>query len=145
MKGQLLVGVAFAVSYALASAAEARAGDVIKVGQGDGCSVSYVEAVPKPGAKLPTGVGLEFRVRVRYTLSAADGGRILLVFQDGRGAPLVQGEQAQVHLESGSGEAALTGSVVIPTGTKRVKLFVPMMPEGVAQTTAAIMIQYAVK
>jgi len=119
---------------------------VRNVGRADGYSVSYIEALQKPGTKLVAGVTTAFSVRVKYTLNVADSGRIILVFQDDHGRPLFpQMKQVAREVGRGSGEVMLAQEVVVPSGVKRLNLFVPIVPNGMTHTSGELLIEYKVE
>src|SRR5258707_10915655 len=51
-------------------------------GSAKGYSIKLESAAPTPGTPLTVGQTVEFKIRVSYQLSIADGGAIILVVQD---------------------------------------------------------------
>ena len=130
----------------LSSASNVSAQSVRNIGRADGYSVSYIEALPKPGTKLVEGVTIAFSVRVKYTLTVADSGRIVLVFEDEHGRPLFPDmKQVAREVGRGSGEVILAQDVIVPSRVKRLNLFVPIIPNGMTHTSGELLIEYKVE
>jgi hypothetical protein len=114
-------------------------------GTPEGYSVQLVSAVPAPGTQIFRGQALQFKVTIAYRLSIADTGSIVLVVQDENNKSLTgdQPQQSQI-VEQGQGTVTLTQSFIVPAGGNEVRLFVPLVPNGVEHTSGELILRYPV-
>lgn len=114
-------------------------------GSADGYSIKLESASSTPGTPLTVGQSVEFKIRVSYQLSIADSGVVVLVVQDEANKNLlgVRKQQSQPATR-GHGELTLIENVVVPSGSKEVRLFVPIVPDGITRTSGELMIRYPV-
>lgn len=111
--------------------------------RGEGYSIDLESAEPKPGTPLVRGTEVSFRVSVRYALENARHGTIILVFQDSQDASItVDREQAAMDVTRGSGTLTLADTIVVPRDANELRLFIPLVPEGMPETTGEITIRY---
>ena len=91
------------------------------------------------------GASVPFKVTVRYALDIAPHGAVILVFQD-ESNKVVTGEREQttVEVEKGNGTATLADEVVVPSDANELRLFIPIMPDGLATTTGEITLRYPI-
>jgi hypothetical protein len=111
----------------------------------NGYSVTLVSVDPRPGTPLLAGALLNFKVTVSYTMSVSKTGNILLVFQDENNAGIGR-DRPQVHFEvtESAGVASLANTVTVPAGARELRVFVPIMPEGLKSTTGEVTIRYPI-
>jgi hypothetical protein len=140
-----LLAVALApLTYPVSASAQESPWSFVN-GVAEGYSVQLVSAVPAPGTQVFPGQTLEFEVTVAYQLSIADTGSVLLVVQDENNKNLA-GEQPQQSrvVKRGRGDVTLTQSFVVPPGANEVRLFIPLVPNGVEHTSGEQVIRYPV-
>jgi len=114
-------------------------------GAGQGYSVKLESVSPLPGTPLAVGQSVEFSVTVSYQLSIAKKGSIILVIQDETNKSLSADKKQQMQLvDRGSGQVTLTDSLVVPAGSGEVRLFIPIVPVGVQNTSGELLIRYPV-
>jgi hypothetical protein len=114
-------------------------------GSTKGYSIQLVSASPVPGTKVAVGQTVEFKVTVSYQLSIADKGSIVLVVQDENNKNLLAGKpQQHQSVERGKGSITLTESFVVPAGSDEVRLFIPLVPEGLEHTDGELVFRYPV-
>jgi hypothetical protein len=112
----------------------------------EGYSIDLVSVDPAPGAPLVAGSTVEFKITLSYTMSVAKQGKILLVFQDDKdrsakpGGPLVSQSVTEP-----AGTVSLIDKITIPKGAKELRLFVPLAPEGLSETSGEVTIRYPIK
>jgi hypothetical protein len=114
-------------------------------GSAKGYSIALVSASPAPGTIVGVGQTVEFKVTVSYKLSVADKGSILLVVQGETNKNLLGDRKQQSQsVGRGKGTVTLTDSFVVPEGGKEVRLFIPLVPEGLQNTSGELVIRYPV-
>jgi hypothetical protein len=114
-------------------------------GTAKGYSLRLVSASPAPGTKVTVGSAVEFKVTVSYQLSITDKGSIVLVVQDENNQNLLAGKPQQSQsVNRGKGTIMLTESFVVPAGSNEVRLFVPLVPQGVEHTDGELVLRYPV-
>jgi hypothetical protein len=129
-----------------AQPSDSNAVRVSNIGSAVGYSISYIDAVPKPGTALVTGQRVAFTVTVEYRLDIAQHGRIVLVFEDENDRILLPERNVVSNLvERGSGQATLSDTITLPPRVREVHLFVPLVPEGLTNTTGQLLITYPVR
>lgn len=111
----------------------------------EGYSISLVSVSPAPGTPLVAGSSLNFTVTVSYTLSIAKHGVIVLVFQDEANASAAPG-RPQVHhdVRDASGVASLSEQLTVPGTAKELRVFIPIVPDGLVNTTGELTIRYPI-
>ena len=111
----------------------------------DGYSIHLTEVTPAPGTALTAGQTIEFKVTVTYSMTIAPKGRIVLVFQDDAGELAESDrEQVVVPVSGPIGNLTLTDKVLIPSHSKELLLFVPLVPDGLKTTTGEVTIRYPI-
>jgi len=114
-------------------------------GSAEGYSIKLESASPAPGAPLTVGQTIEFKIHVSYQLSIADSGAIILVVQDEENKNLLGDRKQQSQPATrGHGALTLTESFVVPAGSKEVRLFIPLVPSGISNTSGELLIRYPV-
>jgi hypothetical protein len=114
-------------------------------GSAKGYSIKLESASPAPGTPLTVGQTVEFKVRVSYQLSIADSGAIILVLQDEANKNLLGDRKQQSQPATrGHGVLTLIDSFVVPAGSKEVRLFIPLVPNGISNTSGELLIRYPV-
>jgi hypothetical protein len=82
---------------------------------------------------------------VSYQLSIADKGSIVLVIQDESNRNLLTAKPQQSQsVDRGKGTITLTESFLVPTGSSEVRLFVPLVPQGIEHTDGELVLRYPV-
>jgi hypothetical protein len=114
-------------------------------GSAKGYSIQLVSASPAPGTKVVVGQTVEFKITVSYQLSIADKGLIVLVVQDENNKNLLAGKpQRRQSVDRGKGSLTLTESFVVPAGSDEVRLFIPLVPQGLEHTDGELVLRYPV-
>src|SRR5258708_5899772 len=111
----------------------------------DGYSITLAAVDPAPGTPLVRGSEVTVTVSVTYVMSVAPHGFIVLVPQDEKNRRVSPGDpQVKQEVSGPSGAATLTQRLIIPRDAKEVRLFVPLVPDGLTNTTGEITIPYPV-
>jgi hypothetical protein len=112
-------------------------------GSAKGYSIQLVSASPVPGTQVTVGQTVNFEVTVSYQLSIAHRGAIILVLQDENGKNLTEGKPQQSRsVDGGKGTATLAQSFTVPAGVKEVRLFIPLVPQGLEHTDGELVLRY---
>jgi len=100
---------------------------------------------PKPGTPLVAGTVLDFKVTVSYTMSVSKSGKIALVFQDEQNGSVKPNDpRAYFEVNDSANVASLANAVTVPFGAKELRVFVPIIPEGLKRTTGEVTIRYPI-
>lgn len=110
---------------------------------GAGYSISLLTVTPTPGTPLVRNVPTTFKVSVAYKLTIANKGLVVLVFQDEHDGH-VGGSSARSEVTGPEGTVALEETLQVPQRSKELRLFVPIMPEGVERTTGELTFRYPI-
>jgi hypothetical protein len=114
-------------------------------GSAKGYSIQLVAALPPPGTRVAAGETVEFKVTLAYQLSMADKGSIVLVVQDENNKNLLESKLQQSQIvDRGKGKVTLTESFTVPTGVYEVRLFLPLVPQGLEHTDGELVLRYPV-
>jgi hypothetical protein len=114
-------------------------------GSAKGYSIKLESATPTPGTPLTVSQAVEFKIRASYQLSIADKGSILMVVQDETDKNLlIDKKQPSQSVGRGKGIVTLTESFVVPSGSKEVRLLIPLVPSGISNTGGELLIRYPV-
>ena len=142
---QVLIGFVLASFASLAISADGPMPWAFVNGSAKGYSIKLESASPAPGTPLTTGQTVEFKVTVSYQLSVADKGSILLVVQDETNKNLLgDREQQSQSVDRGKGTVTLTDSFIVPAGGNEVRLFIPLVPQGMTNTDGELVVRYPV-
>jgi hypothetical protein len=142
---RVLFGVFLGVFASVATAADTPLPWSFVNGSAKGYSIQLVSAFPAPGTKVAVGQTLEFKITVSYQLSIADKGSIVLVLQDENNKSLLtERPQQSQSVNRGKGTITLTQSFVVPSGSSEVRLFVPLVPQGIEHTDGELVLRYPV-
>ena len=110
-----------------------------------GYSIALVTVNPAPGTALVSGTVVDFKITVSYTMSIAKRGIIELVFQDEKDAGVSPNDpRAYFEVSESAGVASLANVVTVPSGAKELRVFVPIVPEGLTHTTGEVTIRYPI-
>jgi len=102
-----------------------------KNGSADGYSVDLVNITPAPGMYLASGKMTEFKVELKYTLTAAPRGTVTLVLENEKSQALKPaGDQVSQSVAGPSGTLSLSDFVVIPADAAELRVYIPLAPEG---------------
>ena len=137
--------IAFVLFSSCANSADGPMQWVFVNGSAEGYSIKLESASPAPGTPITVGQSVEFKIRVSYQLSIADSGVIALVIQDETNKNLL-GDRKQQSQPATRGHDTLTliDSFVVPAGSKEVRLFIPLVPNGITNTSGELLIRYPV-
>jgi hypothetical protein len=114
-------------------------------GAGKGYAIKLGSASPEPGSGVRVGQSVEFKVDLSYQLDVADEASIVLVFQDDTDKSLKAGAtQQHVDVQKGNGSVTLRDSLVVPEGAKEIRLFIPIVPKGISNTSGELILRYPV-
>ena len=111
----------------------------------EGYSIALSAVEPAPGTPLARGTKVSFKVSVSYAMSVATHGRIVLVFQNEKNKA-VKSDTAQVSQEvsGAAGTAILQQTILVPAGSREVRLFIPLVPDGITDTTGEVTLRYPI-
>ena len=114
-------------------------------GSAEGYSVKLESVDPEPGTPLKVGQSVDFKITVSYVLSIKDSGTIILVVQDEANKNLL-GNKPQLHesVNRGKGTVTLEDNLTVPSGSKEVRLFIPLVPMGLSHTSGELLVRYPV-
>jgi hypothetical protein len=114
-------------------------------GSAEGYSVKLESVDPEPGTPLRVGQSVEFKVTVSYILSIKDSGTIILVVQDEANKNLL-GDKPQPlqSVNRGKGTTTLDATLTVPSGSKEVRLFIPLVPTGLSNTSGELLVRYPI-
>ena len=129
----------------VASAADMAPPWAFKGKPAEGYSIDLVSIDPAPGTVLQTGERVGFKITITYAMSIAEQGRIVLVFQDENNRQLRSGEQVAADVSGHEGKVSLAATVTVPKHAKELRLFVPLIPAGLAATGGELTFRYPVK
>lgn len=111
----------------------------------EGYTIDLETVDPAPGTPLVRGSSVTFKVTLSYQLESAPHGVVILVFQDEKNGS-VTGDSAQTMSEvtKGKGSITLSETVVVPTKAKELRLFIPLVPDGITTTTGEVTLRYPI-
>jgi hypothetical protein len=129
----------------IASAADEDPRWAFNAPRAGGYSINLQSAEPAPGTPLLRGATVPFKATVTYALETAAHGKIVLVFQDESNQAVTgEREQSTVEVVKGSGIVTLADSIVVPSGSNELQLFIPLVPDGLKATTGEITLRYPI-
>ena len=113
--------------------------------RGQGYAIDLVSADPAPGTPLLRGSKVTFTITARYTMSVAREGGVFLVLQDDKNRQ-VEGtkEPDSVPATDAGGTVTLTAVVAEIPKAKEFRIFVPLFPKGLNETTGEIVLRYPI-
>jgi hypothetical protein len=111
----------------------------------EGYAIALESASPAPGTPLRAGDDLEIAVALRFELTRAERGVVMLVFQDEQDRSIAAGGQPQVlPVTKGSGGVRATQKIRVPAGVRELRVFIPLAPEGAEETHGEVVIRYPI-
>ena len=111
-----------------------------------GYSIDLVSVDPAPGTPLIAGTSVEFKITVNYSMSVSKTGAIVLVFQDEKNrSAKPDGDQVIQAVRDPEGSVTLTDTVTVPKRAMELRLFVPLLPDGLSETNGEVTIRYPIK
>jgi hypothetical protein len=111
----------------------------------EGYSLELVSIDPLPGTPLVRGSEVTIVASVTYQMSIAAKGTIVFVPQDEKNRPVGENEsRAKQDVEAPSGAVTLRQTFVVPSNAKELRLFIPLLPEGLESTTGEITVRYPI-
>jgi hypothetical protein len=112
-------------------------------GAANGYSITLISAEPASGQKLVRGNEVTFNISVSYKNSISRRAEVMLVFQDENNENLDPGgKQVRAEAAGKAGTVSLQRSLTIPATGHELRLFVPLVPYGVANTSGGIALRY---
>jgi hypothetical protein len=144
-------GVQVAAAAALLFAVQALAGDedlpwAFNAAPAEGYSIDLASVDPAPGTPLLAGTSVEFRITLNYSMAISKKGSIILVFQDEKNrSAKPDGTQVVQAVSEPEGSVTLTDAVTVPKRAKELRLFVPLVPDGLSETSGEVTIRYPIK
>jgi hypothetical protein len=142
--------LAFAVVAALGVVPFAHAKDDLPWAfngtRAQGYAIDLVSVEPAPGTPLIAGETIEFKITLTYSMSIAKTGSIVLVFQDDKNrAVRKSGSFVTKMVGEPSGTVTLTDVVAVPKRAAELRLFAPLVPEGLTTTQGEVTIRYPIR
>ena len=113
-------------------------------GSAEGYSVKLESASPVPGTRVAVGQTVHFSVVVSYALSIADTGAIALVTQDETNKNLRPGNLPLQPVARGKGTVTMTEDFIVPAGSREIRIFVPLVPNGMTRTDGELLLRYPI-
>jgi hypothetical protein len=111
----------------------------------DGYAIDLVSVDPAPGTALVRGSSVEIKVTARYTMTIAPKGEVRLVLQDEKNKRIEATKSPEsVPVDGPSGTVTLTATISAIPKSKEVRIFVPLIPNGLEVTDGEIVIRYPV-
>jgi hypothetical protein len=112
----------------------------------EGYSIDLVTVDPQPGTPLVAGSAVEFKITLTYKMTIAKKGTIVLVFQDDKNRRAkVDSPWVSQAVTEPTGTVSLVDTITIPMHAKELRLFVPLEPEGLNETSGEVTIRYPIK
>jgi hypothetical protein len=145
MDVRVVLLVFLGVFAASAGAADATLPWSFVNGSAKGYSIQLVSASPLPGTRVAAGQTVDFKITVAYQLSMADKGSIVMVVQDENNNNLLESKLQQSQIvDRGRGKVTMTESFTVPSGIYEVRLFLPLVPQGLEHTDGELVLRYPV-
>jgi hypothetical protein len=143
--GMIVLAIVVAAAIAQTTTAEQRLPWAFNAPAADGYSIGLNSVVPTPGTPLIAGTKVNFKLLLSYKMSIASHGKVVLVFQDDKNNR-VESAMAQVSHEvpAGEGTVALEQTITVPSKAKELRLFIPLVPDGISQTTGEVTLRYPI-
>jgi len=148
MRAAFVVGFVVA-AILLAGTATVGASDempwVFNAPRAEGYSIDLISIDPAPATPLVAGTKIDFKVSVKYYLTAAKEGAVVLVFQDEKNrSAKPDGEQVAESVVAPEGTLTLSDSITIPRRARELRLFIPLVPQGMSETTGEITVRWPI-
>ncbi len=78
-------------------------------------------------------------------MSVSKSGKITLVFRDENNGRVIPNDpRAYVEVNDSANVASLANVVTVPSDAKELRVFVPIIPEGLKHTTGEVTIRYPI-
>jgi hypothetical protein len=114
-------------------------------GFGRGYSIKLESVSPAPGTPVSVGQTVDVKVKVSYDLSVADMGVIFLVVEDETDKSLLGDRRLPSQpAPKGHGTLTLIDSFVVPAGSHELRLYVPLVPQGMTHTSGELELRYPI-
>jgi hypothetical protein len=85
-------------------------------------------------------------VKLKYSLTISQHGAIVMVFEDENNKTAKpKGPQVTLKVDNPGGEVTLNDRVTVPKRAKELRLFVPLVPDGLTNTTGEVTIRYPIR
>jgi hypothetical protein len=118
---------------------------VFRAPPAEGYEITLNSIEPAPGTPLKRGSEVEFVASVTYRMTVANEGVVVLVCQDEKNRPVTEmGKQLVEKVSGSSGAVTLRQRVTIPKKAKEIRVFIPIVPAGLTETTGEITVRYPV-
>lgn len=111
-----------------------------------GYSIELIEAHPKPESILTPGAPVDIHVKVKYSMTDAQRGRVVMVLQDVSGGLVADasGKQPSSEVKGPSGSVSLSATIKVPRQGDALRVFVPLIPDGSANTDGEVYFSYKI-
>jgi hypothetical protein len=111
----------------------------------EGYSIDLVSIDPIPGTRLARGSSVAFKLVVSYKNAIAPHGKIILVFQDEENGKVASNApQVSADAPGPEGTASLEQTIIVPAHAKELRLFVPLVPDGLKNTSGELTFRYPI-
>ena len=100
---------------------------------------------PFPGTPVVIGQEIHIKAAGTYLNRVSEHGDVTLVFQDETNRPLKGGALQVTEVVSGErGSFELEQRLVVPAGSKYLRIFIPLAPEGFLETYGEVSVTYPI-
>ena len=100
---------------------------------------------PFPGTPVVTGQEVHIKAAGTYLNRVSELADVTLVFQDETNRPLKGGALQVTEIVSGErGSFELEQRLVVPAGSKYLRVFIPLAPEGFLETYGEVAVTYPI-
>jgi hypothetical protein len=111
----------------------------------EGYSITLSSIDPAPGTPLVRGAEVVVTASITYQMSVADQGVVVFVCQDEKNRPVTElGKQLIEKVTAPSETVTLTQRLTVPKKAKEIRVFIPLVPAGLTETTGEITVRYPV-
>ena len=118
---------------------------VFKAPPAEGYEVTLNSIEPAPGTPLTRGSEVEIVASVTYRMTVAIDGVVVLVCQDEKNRPVTEmGKQLVEKVSGPTGVVTLRQRVTVPKKAKEIRVFIPIVPAGLTETTGEITVRYPI-
>lgn len=100
---------------------------------------------PFPGTPVVIGQEVHIKAAGTYVNRVSERGDVTLVFQDESNRPLKRGSLQVTEIVRGErGSFELEQKLVVPSGPKYLRIFIPLTPEGFSETYGEVSVTYPI-
>jgi hypothetical protein len=110
-----------------------------------GYSIDLLSVDPAPGTPLVRGSSVEIKVTAKFAMTIAPAGKVLLVLQDDKNKHVEATRTPESAPVSGpAGTVTLSATIPVVPKSKEIRIFVPLVPNGLQSTDGEIVIRYPI-